>query len=261
MTKNKNPRKLRYLVAGYGLPAEFLVTQLFSMGVPCENIAVLTHDLDDRNSGLHSLIKLRGIRHVTDSARTDTAFEFSKRFNPDLIFSMHYRERIPDSILRLAPMGGVNLHPSLLPRYRGTNSAAWVIINGEKETGFTYHRMTADFDAGNILVQEKIEIFEWDTAFSLFNRLIVKSMFFLETVLEKMISEDKGFQQEGEPTYFPRKLPFDGKIDPTWSDEQVGRFIRALIFPPFPGATMAIDGRVVELNSFEDYLVIKGSEN
>jgi methionyl-tRNA formyltransferase len=232
----------RFLLAGYGFPAEYGLLQLFAAGVMPEQILALTDPLDDRNAGFVHALRLRGITHRFESAKTPTTIEAVQDFAPDIIISLHYRQRIPPAILQTARLGTVNLHPSLLPKYRGTNSVPWAIIHGEKETGFTFHTMEADFDTGHILLQQPIPIRPDDTAFSLFHRQITVAMPYLSDVLKKIIVKDRGIPQQGEGSYFPRAVPHGGHIDPTWSDAQIEHYIRAMIFPPFAPALLSING-------------------
>ncbi|MBR1033811.1 methionyl-tRNA formyltransferase [Bradyrhizobium japonicum] len=243
----------RYLIAGYGLPAEFGVMTLFGMGVSPDQIAVLTHADDSRNQGLHAIAALRGISIWEQPAKAPSSAAWAKTFAPDVLLSLHYRNLIPKQILELAPLGAVNLHPSLLPNYRGTNSVAWVIINGESETGFTFHRMDERFDTGPILLQEKLAIHPNDTAFSLFHRQIVRAMARLETVIERVAAGDPGLVQPADGSYFPRTLPHGGLIDVTWPSEKIERFIRAMYFPPFPPAGVMKDGEVHAVASVDEY--------
>lgn len=243
----------RFLIAGYGLPAEFGVMTLFGLGVLPEQIAILTHPDDARNRGLHAIAALRGLLLCEQPAKASSSVDWAKAFAPDILLSLHYRNLIPKEILELARLGAVNLHPSLLPNYRGTNSVAWVIINGETETGFTFHRMDEKFDTGPILLQEKIVIEPQDTAFSLFHRQIVRAMTRLETVIEQVVRGDPGHVQQQAGSYFPRALPYDGLIDVTWKTEKIERFIRAMYFPPFPGASIMRDGELHAVASFADY--------
>ena len=73
------------------------------------------------------------------------------KLSPDILFSFYYRKMLPESILRLAPQGGLNLHGSLLPRYRGRSPVNWVLVNGETETGVTLHYMDAKPDHGDVV--------------------------------------------------------------------------------------------------------------
>lgn len=143
-----NPGQLKYLVAGYGLPAEYGITTLFGYGCKPNQIRLLTHNADERNTGLVEMAKLRSLQYQTSSAKDNTIVEWVEEFKPDIILSLHYRSLIPSRILNSAKIGSVNLHPSLLPKYRGANSVAWAIINGEMRTGFSFHHMSESFDTG-----------------------------------------------------------------------------------------------------------------
>lgn len=251
-----NLSKYRFLICGYGLPAEIGITTLFGLGCKPSNIALLTHEADSRNSGLISLAKLRNIPFSIDNPTNQDTINFVKNFKPDILISLHYRMRIPKEILSYVNINSFNLHPSLLPKYRGTNSVSWCLINGEKQTGFTFHYMEEAFDTGNIILQEKIEIGADDTAFSLFHRQIASALPRLPEVIQSVLEKKPGVSQIGEPTYFPRKLPFDGIINPYWSSHQIDCFIRALYFPPFEPAILLAAGQRLPIYSFKDYLEI-----
>jgi len=98
-------------------------------------------------------------------------FPFIKSINPDIIFSVSWRNRIPSYILKCSKMGGVNLHIGLLPQHSGTFINAWPLINGESEAGSTLHWMTDTFGMGNIIHEEKFPIIAWDTGSEVFEKL------------------------------------------------------------------------------------------
>lgn len=244
---------LRYVIAGYGFPAEYALYTLFASGVMPGQVLVLTHAEDERNAGLLHALRLRGVRHCTADAKTPEAVKLVQEFAPHILISMHYRQRIPGEMLKAARLGAVNLHPSLLPKYRGTNSVPWTIIHNEQETGFTFHYMEEDFDTGHILVQETLAIHPDETAFSLFHRQILAALPHLQTVIDKVIARDPGRPQHGEPSYFPRQVPFGGMIDPSWDEATVERYIRAMVFPPFEPAKLEIGGGVYSVPDMETY--------
>jgi methionyl-tRNA formyltransferase len=245
---------LRILVAGYGLPAEYGLATLFAHGCQPQNLRLLTHEADERNSGLVAAARLRAIDTRTGSAKDEAVIVWVEDFSPDVILSLHYRALIPARILKAARRCAINLHPSLLPKYRGTNSVAWVIINGEAETGFSYHHMGEAFDTGHVIVQERLAITPTDTAFSLFHRQITAAMSHLETAITRAVVGDPGQPQVGEPSYFARALPHGGVIDDSWSQERIERFIRAMYFPPFAPAKARRGDELVPVDSLDDYL-------
>jgi len=81
-----------------------------------------------------------------------------EKYQPDIIIVSCYARRLPQSILSLARKGSFNVHPSLLPKYRGPNPIFWQLREGEKEYGITLHRMTNDFDACDIISQQKVNV-------------------------------------------------------------------------------------------------------
>lgn len=250
-------KELRILVAGYGLPAEFGLVTLLGMGIPLSSVALLTHAEDERNMGLRSIAKLRGIAICDAPARSREALQWVSAFAPDGILSLHYRNLIPNEMIAMCCHGGINLHPSLLPKYRGTNSVAWAIINGEQTTGFSFHLLSDSFDTGDLIFQESISIDAFDTAFSLFHKQISRAMSVLEDVLSTWLSGNCGWKQVGDGTYYPRKLPFDGIIDRTWELEYIERFIRAMYFPPFPPAMYSSRGQMVPIPDMATFLRIR----
>ncbi|HHH1649485.1 TPA: formyltransferase family protein, partial [Yersinia enterocolitica] len=245
-----------FIIAGYGLPAEIGMTVLFGLGVSPDNILLLTHPVDERNSGLVSLALLRGVKLFDGCIKNPAVYKEITEFAPDYMFSLHYRNLIPGNILKLVEGGCVNLHPSLLPDYRGTNSVPWAIINDENKTGYTFHYMSEEFDTGDILLQEVIDITENETAFSLFNRQIHKSMANFESIILKTISGEKGIPQRAGGSYYKRALPYNGYIDMTWPERKIDCFIRAMIFPPFPPAKLLINNSEYNVFSYSDYLRI-----
>lgn len=91
---------------------------------------------------------------------------------PDLIVSAAFPLRIPDDVIALPRLGAINGHDALLPRYRGPNPQGWVFRNGDRETGYTIHRLTHEFDAGPVLAQVRVPVTDEDDFDSLFARLL-----------------------------------------------------------------------------------------
>ena len=92
-------------------------------------------------------------------------------FTPDVICSIYYRYIIKKQIIESCKGKIFNLHPALLPKYRGCSSLTWAMINGEKEAGFTYHYIDVGTDTGDVIIQESLKIEEFDTQETLFLRL------------------------------------------------------------------------------------------
>lgn len=246
--------ELRVVVAAYGIPGIFGIEALFAMGVQPRNIMVLTHATDDRNRPLYDYALAQQIPVVQDAAKSDACLIAIRNHMPDALFSLHYRCRIPPRILDVPRYGCVNLHPSLLPNYRGCFSAPWAIINGEARTGFSYHRMVENFDEGHLIVQREVAIGAQETGFSLFHKLIVEGLRVFPEVVELVIDRAfVGTPQSPGGSYYSREVPFGGKIDCSWDESRIERYIRAMIFPPLKGAILVLNETQYEVKSLEQY--------
>ena len=163
---------------------------------------------------------------------------------PDFIFSFYYREMVGKEILEIPRFGCINLHGSLLPKYRGRVPINWAIINGEKETGVTLHYMTEKADAGDIIDQQKIAISDDDTARSLFDKADAAAFEMLNRALPLLRDHKAGRtpQDESCATKFGGRKPADGEIDWKKSAVEVRNLIRA-VTQPYPGAFSFIGDR------------------
>jgi methionyl-tRNA formyltransferase len=145
----------------------------------------------------------------------------------------------------------MNLHPSLLPDYKGCLSSVHALLNGEAETGYTFHYVTPEVDAGNILLQERVPVLEEDTAFSLYHKLLSGFVRNFNTAFDRLVEGDPGLDQSGIPgkrRYFGRDLPHAGKLVASEVNFDFAcRFVRAMHFPPFPGAIFDLADRELEI--------------
>jgi methionyl-tRNA formyltransferase len=159
-----------------------------------------------------------------------------KEFNPDIILVVAYGQILSSHILNIPKISCINIHGSLLPKYRGAAPINRAIINGEKETGITFMFMKEKVDAGEIIFQEKIDILADETCGELYYRLSALCAETLPKLLEKIKSgKIERISQDNKLVTFARKMSKeDGKI--VWSDkgEKVYNLIRGTI--PFPGA-------------------------
>lgn len=154
---------------------------------------------------------------------------------PDLFVVSAYGRFIPADLLGLAARGGINLHPSLLPRYRGASPIQWALINGERETGVSVITVAERMDAGDIWGQESIRIAPEDNAETLSRRLARAGGNLLAEVVEKM---ERGEisprpQDESRVTFAPRLTKEDGRI--VWSRPAVSIANRVRGLYPWPG--------------------------
>ena len=167
-----------------------------------------------------------------------------KEMAPDMIFSFYFREMIGEDILGIAPKGAVNLHGSLLPKYRGRVPLNWAIINGEKETGVTLHYMTKRADAGDIVTQKAFPITDADNIKTVFTKATNAAREALDFALPKFKdgSAPRTAQDDAQATKFGGRGPADGEIDWAKSAVEIRNLIRA-VTRPYPGASTFMGDR------------------
>ena len=149
------------------------IEALLKSGV--EIVAVFTHKDDPtENVWFRSVAELAASKNIPVFAPDDINHPIwthgIEQLGHDVSFSFYSRNRLEPAILDIPPKGCLNLHGSLLPKYRGRCPINWVLIHGEKETGVTLHYMTQNPDDGDIVCQKKFTINEDDTAKSLFDK-------------------------------------------------------------------------------------------
>jgi methionyl-tRNA formyltransferase len=165
-----------------------------------------------------------------------------RRMSPDLIVVAAYGRILTRDLLNIPPLGCINIHASLLPKYRGAAPIQWAIVNGERKTGVTIMKMDEGMDTGDILMVQEVEIRDEDTAQSLHDRLarvgaglIVKAMDGLEKKTLQSIP-----QNHRQASYAPQLGKEDGLID--WSLEARAILNRIRGFNPWPGAFTYLKG-------------------
>jgi methionyl-tRNA formyltransferase len=162
---------------------------------------------------------------------------------PDFLFSFYYRALLPAPLLSAARRGALNMHGSLLPRYRGRAPVNWAILKGEHETGATLHYMVERADAGDIVDQLAVPILIDDDAREVFGKVTVAAETILARSLPQLIAGTAARRPQailpGE--YFGRRTPEDGRIDWAWPARRVHDLVRA-VAPPFPGAFADVGG-------------------
>jgi methionyl-tRNA formyltransferase len=162
---------------------------------------------------------------------------------PDLILSFYYRKMLPMRVLAHARLGGVNLHGSLLPKYRGRAPVNWVLVRGERETGVTLHHMVARADAGDIVAQRRIDVAPRETALTLSQKCAAETRRLLEETwpLIRAGRAPRIPQDDRLATTMPGRRPEDGRIDWTQPAERIDGLVRA-VTRPWPGAFTTFGG-------------------
>ncbi|HZC46638.1 MAG TPA: formyltransferase family protein, partial [Candidatus Acidoferrum sp.] len=163
---------------------------------------------------------------------------------PSIIYSFSYRNLIPASVLELAPLGAYNLHPSLLPAYRGRAPVNWVLVNGEREAGVTLHHMVARADAGDIVGQRAVPIDDNDNALTLYRKLVPIGVELIDELHPKIVAgtAPRRKMDISQGSYFGRRKPEDGRIDWRWPARRIFNLVRAVTHP-YPGAFCFVGGR------------------
>ena len=204
--------------------------------------AIFTHpDNAGENHFFGSVARLAAEQGITVYAPEDVNHPLwvdrIQAMAPEVIFSFYYRNLIGNDILGLVPKGAYNLHGSLLPKYRGRAPLNWVLVNGEKETGVTLHRMVQRADAGDIVAQQAVTITDSDVALSLHRKLCSASQMLLGDVLPKIRSgqTQERAQDETQATYVGRRTPEDGRLDWEKPAQVLHNLVRA-VSDPWPGA-------------------------
>lgn len=163
---------------------------------------------------------------------------------PDFLFSFYYRALLPQGLLGSARRGALNMHGSLLPKYRGRAPVNWAIVNGERETGATLHEMVARADAGAIVDQMAVPILADDDAREVYAKVTVAAEIVLARSLPGLLAGTA--PRRAQPTepgpYFGRRSPEDGRIEWRWPAARIHNLVRA-VAPPYPGAFSDVDGR------------------
>lgn len=181
-----------------------------------------------------------------ESLKDDELYEQIKRLEPDLIIVIAFRI-LPKKLFSLPKLGSINIHGSLLPKYRGAAPINWALINGETETGLSAFYLKQKVDTGDVINQIKISIEDNDNFDSLYHKLSnLASSFLLETIdlIEK--NEAKPIpQNDNLATPAPKIMPFDAMIDFGFPADKVNNFIRGMAAKP--GAYTFYQGKKLKL--------------
>lgn len=179
--------------------------------------------------------------------RVPGVLEQLQSWQPDLIVVAAYGRILPTTILTLPPLGCINVHASLLPKYRGAGPIQWAIANGETETGITIMQVSAPMDAGDILLQKAVPIAATDTGGSLHDKLARLGAEALREAIEllKVGRLTPRQQHEAEVTHAPLIQKDDGRVDWHLAAAVIERRVRA--FNPWPSAYTTLNGKLLKI--------------
>lgn len=167
---------------------------------------------------------------------------------PDFLFSFYYRQMLKPPLLAIPSRGALNMHGSLLPRYRGRAPVNWAVLHGERETGASLHYMVAKPDAGDLVDQMAVPILPDDTAREVFDKVTLAAEITLDRVLPRLLAgtAPRLPLDLAAGAYFGGRKPEDGRIDWSQDAKQIHDLVRA-VAPPYPGATTTVAGRPARL--------------
>ncbi len=161
-------------------------------------------------------------------------YEFVKEWKPDVIITLAYGQIVPQGLLDIPPLGCINLHGSLLPKYRGAAPIQYALINGEVETGMTLMEMTAEMDAGRMYATKKVKIDDEDNSTSLFIKMGEAAK---ELILEVLMDYANGklegiIQNPTLVTFCPTIKKDQEKLSLEWSTKMFLGWVRGLSEEP-----------------------------
>ena len=220
---------------------------------------VFTQPDKPRNRGMKvsfSPVKELAYEHKTPvfqpvTLRGGPALGILNELRCEIIVVVAYGKLLPREILEFPPLGCINIHGSLLPKYRGAAPIQWAIINGERESGVTSMFMAEELDAGDMLYSRKTPILEGETAGELYSRLGVIGAELLSETID-MISKSKAVgipQNNSEATFAPPLKKNMSPID--WTDTATRIRDKVRGFNPWPIATAELNGLVYKIFSVD----------
>jgi methionyl-tRNA formyltransferase len=236
----------RAVVFAYSEVGVRCVRELLAQGV---EIPLLFTHADDPGENrwfgsVRQLAEAQGLRVETpDDPNTPEWLAAGMAANPDFLFSFYYRYMLDTDWLKVPRRGALNMHGSLLPKYRGRAPVHWAILNGESTTGASLHYMVEKPDAGALVDQQAVPILENDTALDVSLKVAEAA----EQVLRRSLPALAAGRAPATPldlksgSYFGRRGPEDGRIDWRCAARAIHDLVRA-VAPPFPGAFTEVNG-------------------
>lgn len=180
-------------------------------------------------------------------------YDFLKEWKPDLIITLAYGQIVPQGVLDIPPLGSINLHGSLLPKYRGAAPIQYALINNEVETGMTLMEMTASMDAGRMYATKKVKIDEEDNSTSLFVKMgeAAKELI-LEVLPDYVDGKLEGVvQDETKVTFSPTIKKEEERLSLDYTVKQFYGWVRGL--SEEPGGYIIVDNQKFKILKAKPY--------
>jgi len=239
-----------------GTPGPAAATLEALLKSPDPVVGVVTQPDRPAGRGQQSTIspvrRVAGASHIPvlapEKVRAPAFLEALASWQPDVIVVVAYGRILPRSVLELAPQGCINVHYSLLPKYRGAAPIPWAIINGETVSGVTTMRLVEEMDAGPIFLQEKVALSRDENAASLAAKMVpVGARLLSETIAGlKVGSVAPRAQREEDVTYARILKKEDGAIN--WHEPAVVTERRVRAFYPWPSAYTHWQGKLLKIH-------------
>jgi len=226
------------------------VRVLQAMSGMTEVVGVVAHPPDPedgaRYESVYDFARKSGWNVIRGKGKDDGVRQFIAAAKPDLLWITDFRYLLPREIVAVAPMGAVNLHPSLLPAYRGRASINWAILKGETKLGLTGHFVDEGMDTGDVIEQLSYEICEDQDVGDCLNILYPLYAQITKSILSHFESGKvpRIPQDHSRATAFPARKPEDGLIDWKQPARAVLNLVRA-VAAPYPGAFTTVAGKKI----------------
>ncbi len=247
-----NKKTILFTQGSYGID---VIKHLFKFGYVPYDLVIVTDNDNNSNRPLISFLLYFKIDYLISKNKIEI-FAFLENYNFDFIISVANRIILTSDIINRANLVAINLHPGILPFYKGSYSTPWSILNNEKYVGYSYHVIDEGIDTGEILYLKKIRINPEDNAFNLNFIIMYDAISKLSHIMENHATIKRIFNSSTIGWYYKNEFPYNGLIQEHWDLKKVERFFRASFFPPYIGAKIVINNKVKHLNNFEEYLNI-----
>lgn len=234
-----------------------LIENLTIAGIQIAHIVTITHEkaLQQKVSGYvdyadvanrHNIPIYYADKYSLRSIKDEQFFEDHKF---DLLIQGGWQRLFPDFVLNNLNVGAIGVHGSadFLPKGRGRSPINWSIIEGKKRFVFHFFLMKPGIDDGNVFHVEMVDINEWDDCETIYlKNILVTARCIISNINTLLYGSIRIYEQQGEPTYYPKRTPEDGKINFNLDVYQLYNFVRA-ISRPYPGAYGFINGNKITI--------------
>lgn len=234
---------------------EFAVPTLQALIDHHQVVGVVTQPDRQRGRGKkvqYSPVKETAVKHdipvyQPERAREEAFISELKALEPEVIVVVAYGQILPESILNIPKYGCINVHGSLLPKYRGAAPIQWAVLDGEKTTGITTMYMEKGLDTGDMIDKAEVVLDAKETAGSLHDKLMVLGADLLLKTLEQLENGTaKRTKQEDSRSCYAKMLSKEmGHLDFSWPAEKLERWIRGM--NPWPSAYTSMNGKTMKV--------------